>query len=195
MLTDAVSIFVLHLLTFRCNPLEKWEWTEWGEESDRVLGVVRHSLVVYSLGSGTYRLLVAELELGFIWVSHCLHGKYISCGSWTGQCVRTKLLQSCPSICDPMEYSLPGSAVHGILQARILKWITMPSSRESSWSRDQTCPSSPTLAGMLFTTSTTSSVFVVTSWSPWLLSLILLVSSGFKIISGMIFTKLCQLAF
>ena len=32
----------------------------------------------------------------------------------------------------------PGSSVHGILQARILKWVEMPSSRESSWSRDQT---------------------------------------------------------
>ena len=35
-------------------------------------------------------------------------------------------------------YSLPGSSVHGILQARILEWVTMPSSRGSSQSRDQT---------------------------------------------------------
>ena len=37
-----------------------------------------------------------------------------------------------------MEYSLSGSSVHGILQARILEWISRPSSRGSSWSRDRT---------------------------------------------------------
>ena len=35
-------------------------------------------------------------------------------------CVHTKLLQLCPTLCNPMDYSLPGSFVHGILQARIL---------------------------------------------------------------------------
>ena len=43
-----------------------------------------------------------------------------------------KSLQSCPTLCDPMDYSLPGSSVHGILQARILEWVAMPSFRESS---------------------------------------------------------------
>ena len=43
-----------------------------------------------------------------------------------------KSLQSCPTLCDPMDYSLPGSSVHGILQARILEWVAMSSSRGSS---------------------------------------------------------------
>ena len=53
---------------------------------------------------------------------------------------RNKVLvaQSCPTLCDPMDCSPPGSSVHGILQARILEWITMPSSRGSSWPRDWT---------------------------------------------------------
>ena len=42
-------------------------------------------------------------------------------------------------LCDPMDCSPPGSSVPGILQARILEWVAMPSSRESSWPRDQTC--------------------------------------------------------
>ena len=46
--------------------------------------------------------------------------------------------QSCPTLCDPMDCSPPGSSVHGILQARILEWVAMPSSRGSSWPRDQT---------------------------------------------------------
>ena len=41
--------------------------------------------------------------------------------------------------CDPMDCSPSGSFVHGILQARILKWVAMPASRGSSWPRDRTC--------------------------------------------------------
>ena len=37
--------------------------------------------------------------------------------------VRAKSLQSCPSLCDSMDYSLPGSSAHGILEARILEWV------------------------------------------------------------------------
>ena len=36
--------------------------------------------------------------------------------------------QSCPTICDPMDYSPPGSSVHGIFQARILEWVAISSS-------------------------------------------------------------------
>ena len=52
-----------------------------------------------------------------------------------------KSLQLCPTLCDPMDCSLPGASVHGILQARILEWVAMPFSRESSWPGDQTCVS------------------------------------------------------
>ena len=43
--------------------------------------------------------------------------------------VHAKSLQSCPTLCDPMDCSPPGSSAHGILQARILEWVAMPSSR------------------------------------------------------------------
>ena len=36
-----------------------------------------------------------------------------------------KLLQSCPTLCDPIDSSPPGSSVHGILQARILEWVAI----------------------------------------------------------------------
>ena len=45
--------------------------------------------------------------------------------------------QLCPTVCDPMDYSPPGSSVHGILQTRILEWVAIPSSRGSSWPRDR----------------------------------------------------------
>ena len=46
--------------------------------------------------------------------------------------VHAKLLQLCPTLSDPMDYSPPGSSVHGILQARVLEWVAVPSSRGSS---------------------------------------------------------------
>ena len=39
------------------------------------------------------------------------------------------VLQSCLTLCDPMDCSLPGSSVHGILQATILEWVAIPFSR------------------------------------------------------------------
>ena len=41
-------------------------------------------------------------------------------------------LLQCPTLCDPMDCSSPGSSVHGILQDKILEWVVMPSSRGSS---------------------------------------------------------------
>ena len=46
--------------------------------------------------------------------------------------------QLCPTLWDPMGCSPPGSSMHGILQARILKWVAFPFSRESSQPKDQT---------------------------------------------------------
>ena len=58
--------------------------------------------------------------------------------------------QSCPTLCDLRDCSLPGSFVHGILQARIQEWVAFPFSRASSQRRDRTqvCH----IAGGFFTT-------------------------------------------
>ena len=58
--------------------------------------------------------------------------------------VKVKISQSCPTLCDPMDYT-----VHGILQARILEWVAFPSSRGSSQPKDQTQVSR--IAGRFFT--------------------------------------------
>ena len=52
--------------------------------------------------------------------------------------MHAKLLQLSLILCDPVDYSPPGSSVHGILQARILEWVAMPSSRGSFRLRTQT---------------------------------------------------------
>ena len=48
----------------------------------------------------------------------------------------SEVAQSCPTVC--MDYSLPGSSVHGNFQARVLEWVVISFSRGSSWPRDRT---------------------------------------------------------
>ena len=61
----------------------------------------------------------------------------------------SEVAQSCLTLCDPMDCSLPGSSVHGIFQARVLEWVAIAFSRGSSWPRDQTQVSC--IAGRYFT--------------------------------------------
>ena len=64
---------------------------------------------------------------------------YLFLGNW-----KVEVIQSCPTLCDPMDYT-----VHGILQARILKWVAFPFPRGSSQPKDQTQVSH--IAGRFFT--------------------------------------------
>ena len=50
----------------------------------------------------------------------------------------SEVAQSCPTLCDPMDCSLPGSSIHGIFQARILEWVAISFSRRSFQPRDWT---------------------------------------------------------
>ena len=50
----------------------------------------------------------------------------------TSESVKVKVAQSCPTLCNPMDCSLPGSSVHGILQARMWEWVAVPFSKGSS---------------------------------------------------------------
>ena len=58
--------------------------------------------------------------------------------------------QSCPTLCNPMDCNPPDSPVHGILQARILEWVTISFAKESSWPRARIQVSC--IAGRFFTT-------------------------------------------
>ena len=62
--------------------------------------------------------------------------------------------QSCPTLCDFLDCSSPGSSVLGILQARTLEWVAISSSREylPDPGIKPTSPKAPTLAGRFFTT-------------------------------------------
>ena len=60
---------------------------------------------------------------------------------------KVKAAQSCPNLCDPGNRCPPGSSVHGIFQASILKWVAIPHSRGSSQPESLV---SPALAGRFF---------------------------------------------
>ena len=55
----------------------------------------------------------------------------------------------CLNVCDPMDYSPPGTSVHGISQATVLEWVAISFSRQSSWPKDRTLVS--WIAGRYFT--------------------------------------------
>ena len=79
----------------------------------------------------------------------------------------SEVAQLCPTLCDPMDCSLPGSSVHRIFQARILEWVAISFSRRSSRPRDQTQVSH--IVGRHFTVWATREVHCIGRWilNPW----------------------------
>ena len=76
------------------------------------------------------------------------------CERSQGQAVwSVSVAQSYPTLCDPIDYSPPGSSVHGLLQKRIWAWVSMPFSRGSSQPKDGTRVSC--IAGGFFTLGAT----------------------------------------
>ena len=63
------------------------------------------------------------------------------------QCMKMKseseVAQSCPTLCNPMDCSLPGSFVHGIFQARVLEWVAIVFSKSEHWDRNKKIPILP----------------------------------------------------
>ena len=83
----------------------------------------------------------------------CIRGRFFTIwatwGPYTQCCELCLVAQSYPTLCDPMDCSPQGSSICGILQARILEWVSTPSSRGSSQPRDRTQVSR--IAGRFFT--------------------------------------------
>ena len=69
-----------------------------------------------------------EVEDGNMQTQQCREGEV----KWS------EVAQSCPTLCDPVDCSLPGSSIHGIFQARVLEWLAIPFSRGSSQPRNPT---------------------------------------------------------
>ena len=135
--TDVCFLTTLEALSprSRCQPLVSL-WTLWKKNLFQTRSL---ALAAFSLSLCIIFFLCASL---------CPNIPFYKDTRHIG--LQEKVAQSCPTLCDPMDCSLPGSSVHGILQARILEWVAMPSSRGSSWSRGWTYISR--LAGRYCTT-------------------------------------------
>ena len=88
----------------------------------------------------TYMQSTSYKMLG--WMKHKLESRFLGEISITS-CIQmsewvSEVAQSCPTLCDPVDCSPPDSSIHGILQARILEWVAIFFSRESSQPRDRT---------------------------------------------------------
>ena len=95
---------------------------------------------------------VGRSDKGLLILTLCLACRQVLKGCYYRDdccCCYCLVTQVCLTLCDRIDCSLPGSSVHGILQARTLEWVAMPSSRGSSQPRDRTCISY--LAGGFFT--------------------------------------------
>ena len=84
--------------------------------------------------------------LSFIEYAFCTR-HYVVILSHKSICVRFSVAQSCPTLCASVDCSPPGSSVRGILQAGILEWVAISSSKGSSQPRDGTCVSGVSYTG------------------------------------------------
>ena len=122
-----------------CLPLSSHEGEGRGDLSKDF-----HGTQIQSLSSSEWKPWGWISESGgvaFLFKAHLLH----SC--WRHTWASTRIIcvcvyaesQSCPTLCNSMDYSPPGSSFHGISQARIQEWVAVSFSRGSSQPRDGTC--------------------------------------------------------
>ena len=147
--------------TATCKPRRKasgetnlpmpWPWTS-SLQTCRKMNfccLVPPSVVFYY---GSLRRLIQHFSPSFITFLFTFLFPFLSCCYRIIKlfvCLLAQLLQSCPTLCDPRDHSPPGSSVRGILQARILEWVAMPTSWGSCQIRDWICVSC--MAGGFFT--------------------------------------------
>ena len=105
-------------------------------------------------------------HLGFYLFHTCIVSFLCTCiiifpGCWAllYYCFISEVAQSCLTLCDPMDCSLPGSSIHGIFQAKVLEWGAIAFSRACSWPRVRTWVSH--IVGRCFTIWATREVLTM----------------------------------
>ena len=122
-----------------------WNQREWGPlaatayqekshvpswSTKRYLAPLMPRIIYFSMEPSFLLLEIVHQDLGSSGVCVLVS---LGCCDKLPQCVCVLVTQLCPTLCNPIDCSPPGSSVHGILQARILEWVTIPFSRGSSW--------------------------------------------------------------
>ena len=114
------------------------EWcVQWNNDGKKKVSF--HKTQV-SYDSGSPRPLVAKTAVLATSSIHCFDIDLSVCTLLhQGVAMHTQWLSHVLTLCGPMDCNPTGFSVHGIFEARILQWVAISSSRESSWPRDQTC--------------------------------------------------------
>ena len=110
------------------NPGGEWTHRLWADSRS-----YRFEREFAELGSWPQILFNREISFHLVWIID----PSSMCSSYLN-IVYYLVAQSYPTLCDPMDYSLPGSSLREIPQARILEWVAISFSRGSSWPRDRT---------------------------------------------------------
>ena len=120
--------------------------------------------------SEIFLLISITIEITIYSIAIYYHHLFVMC---------TILIQSYPTLCNPMDCCPRGSSVHGISQARVVEWVVISCSRGSSPPRDQTFVSCISCIGRFFTTSATWEappkfhvnglrIYMLEAWTPLL---------------------------
>ena len=118
----------------------KIEGKRWGWQRMRWLDSITDSV---DMNLNKFQEIVKDREAWLVAV-HRVTKSQTWLSDWTKKETIDKELLLCVhaqlwlTLCNPLDYSPSGSSVHGIFQARILEWVAISSSRESSWPRDWT---------------------------------------------------------
>ena len=139
----------LHFLTHK-KTKQNLKLPGTSESKLRILVITRFTLASMMWNTLTCDYGVAQSRTRLQWLSS--KWLYWSEVKWN------EVAQSCPTLCNPMDSSLPGSSIPGILQAGILDWVAISFSRRSSQPRDRTWVSR--IAGRRFTIWATREVFI-----------------------------------
>ena len=128
-----VKVFLTHMETvWKCKSSELRHWPGGLGILGLLLGFLHNSVLILTI-------LPLLCSLGCVPSTSSFAIPAIYCYITSqDMCVCVKSLQSCWIPCNPTDCSPPGSSVHGIVQARILEWVAMPSSRGSSQPRHWT---------------------------------------------------------
>ena len=108
------------------------------QEDPREKGKATHSsILAWRIPWTVHGVTKRQTQLNNFHFTFSLAGWLPSVDSSVRMCVPSKLLQSCPTLCNPMDCGPPGNSVRGILQEKLLEWVAISYSRGSSQPRDQ----------------------------------------------------------
>ena len=124
------ALFVVHLLAVPSLGSSIWQIHQFARAAVRYPKWAVEAMECLSLSSRGWNSDHGVGQGCFLLRESLVQASLLASG---GLCA--KLSQSCPTLCDPMDCSLLGWFVHEILQARILEWVVMPSSKGSPWPR------------------------------------------------------------